>query len=95
MQTAVPWGKPHLNTGRNNCEKRLFAQLLFWLLPLLAHADLQTMDDGALSGDDRPGRRQHFRYFQGSVGAVTYTDTDTNGGSCDWEHQPAGADHRR
>ena len=51
---------------------------------LLAHADLKAMDDGALSDVTGQAGISISGTFQGSVGAVTYTDTDTNGGSCGW-----------
>lgn len=60
-------------------KKHLFPTTTVLAAPLLAHTDLKTMNDGALSdvtgqtGIDIPGT------FQDSVKAMTYTDTDTNG----------------
>lgn len=49
--------------------------------PLLAHADLKATDGGVLL--DVTGRAgiSISGIFQGSVGAVTYIDIDTDGGS--------------
>ena len=62
-------------------KKHLFLATAVLAAPLLAHADLKAMDDGALSDVTGQAGISISGTFQGSVGAVTYTDTDTNGGS--------------
>ncbi len=62
-------------------KKHLFLAAAVLAAPLLAHADLKAMDDGALSDVTGQAGISISGTFQGSVGAVTYTDTDTNGGS--------------
>ncbi|RTT39986.1 DUF6160 family protein [Pseudomonas paraeruginosa] len=60
-------------------KKHLFLATAVLAAPLLAHADLKAMDDGALSDVTGQAGISISGTFQGSVGAVTYTDT--NGGS--------------
>ncbi|WGW63325.1 DUF6160 family protein [Pseudomonas aeruginosa] len=66
-------------------KKHLFLATAVLAAPLLAHADLKAMDDGALSDVTGQASISISGTFQGSVGAVTYTDTDTNGGSCGFD----------
>ncbi|KAF1052741.1 MAG: hypothetical protein GAK43_01766 [Stenotrophomonas maltophilia] len=49
--------------------------------PLLAHADLKSMDDSALAGVTGQDGISIAGTFTASVGAVIYKDSDTNGGS--------------
>lgn len=49
--------------------------------PFLAHADMQSMDDAALSGVTGQDGISIAGTFNAQIGAVTYTDADTNGGS--------------
>ncbi len=72
-------------------KKHLFLATAVLAAPLLAHADLKAMDDGALSDVTGQAGISISGTFQGSVGAVTYTDTDTNGGSLRLENIRAGS----
>ncbi|MFV3306797.1 DUF6160 family protein [Pseudomonas sp. NY15181] len=49
--------------------------------PFLAHADMQSMDDAALSGVTGQDGISIAGTFNAQIGAVTYTDADTKGGS--------------
>ncbi|SDH78781.1 DUF6160 family protein [Pseudomonas panipatensis] len=49
--------------------------------PFLAHADLKSMDDSALAGVTGQDGISIAGTFTASIGSVTYTDGDTNGGS--------------
>lgn len=49
--------------------------------PLLAQADLKTMDDSALAGVTGQDGISISGSFNGSIGSIVYTDGDTNGGS--------------
>lgn len=49
--------------------------------PFMAHADLKSMDDTALAGVTGQDGISIAGTFNASIGAVTYTDADTNGGS--------------
>ncbi len=49
--------------------------------PFLAHADMKSMDDAALSGITGQDGISISGTFNASIGSVTYKDADTNGGS--------------
>ena len=49
--------------------------------PFMAQADMTAMDDGALSGVTGQAGISISGNFNGTVGAVVYTDTDAGGGS--------------
>ncbi|MCJ1886024.1 DUF6160 family protein [Pseudomonas sp. LA21] len=59
--------------------------------PFLAHADMQSMDDAALSGVTGQDGISIAGTFNASIGAVTYKDADTNGGTLSLEgiHLPS------
>ena len=49
--------------------------------PFLAHADMKSMDDAALSGITGQDGISISGTFNASIGAVTYKDADAGGGS--------------
>ena len=53
----------------------------FVAVPFMAQADLKAMDDGALASVTGQDGISLSGSFNGSIGAIVYTDKDTNGGS--------------
>ena len=49
--------------------------------PFLAHADMKSMDDAALSGITGQDGISIAGTFNAQIGAITYTDADTDGGA--------------
>ncbi len=53
----------------------------FLAAPFMAQADLKAMDDSALASVTGQDGISLSGDFNGSIGAIVYTDKDTNGGS--------------
>lgn len=65
-------------------KKHLFLATAVLAAPLLAHADLKAMDDGALSDVTGQAGISISGTFQGSVGAVTTPIPTPTAAPCGW-----------